>query len=157
MRPLLLILLSVIVFVPSVAHAKRKAAPKVEPIIYEAMRYAAPNDDGRRTYLQAWDIKANRMVWEITVFRNLINPLLEEDVQHVYINKMSIREGKLILIAEDDRAYSVDLKMRAVKRLKQPPAEKPQANHALQRKRRALSRPDVFLAPDLIVGHAASL
>ena len=121
-----------VVFLPGIAHAKRKAAPKLDPVVYEGVRYVAPNNDGRRAYLQAWDTTTNKMVWEVTVFRNFINPLAEEDVQHVYIKMMSILDGKLILVAEDDRSYSVDLKTRAVKRLKQAPAEKPQANHALQ-------------------------
>jgi hypothetical protein len=119
------------VFVPVVAQAKRKAPPKVEPVIYEGVRYASPNDNGRRAYVQAWDTATNKMLWEVTVFRNFIVPFPEEDVQHVYIKKMSIRDGKLILVAEDERAYSIDLKTRAVKRLKQAPPET-QANKSLQ-------------------------
>ena len=122
MHRIVTILLLMVVLLPGIAHAKRKAAPKIEPVIYEGVRYVAPNNDGRRAYVQAWDTTTNKMVWEVTVFRNFINPLVEEDVQHVYIKKMSILDGKLILVAEDDRAYSVDLKTRAVKRLKQTPA-----------------------------------
>jgi len=133
MRQLAAILVLLTVFVPPIAHAKRKAPPKVQPVIYEGVRYVAPNDDGRRAYVQVWDTKTNKMLWEATVFRNVIVPLLEEDVQHVYIKKMNIQDGKLILVAEDDRAYSVDLKTRAVKRLKQVPPEKTQANESLQR------------------------
>jgi hypothetical protein len=96
--------------IPELAHAKRKAAPKIEPLIYEGVRYTAPNNDGRRAYVQAWDTKTNKMLWEVTIFRNPIVPLAEEDVQHVYIKKMSVREGKLILVAEDERTYSVDLR-----------------------------------------------
>jgi hypothetical protein len=116
------------VLMPSVAHAKRKAPPKVEPVVFEGVRYTAPNDDGRRAYVQAWQTSTNRMLWEVTVFRNRINPLAEEDVQHVYIRQMRIRDGKLIVIAEDDRVFSVDLKTRAVERLEKMPTEKTQAN-----------------------------
>jgi len=127
----MLVLLAV--FAPAIAHAKRKAPPKVQPVIYEGVRYTAPNDDGRRAYVQAWDARTNKMLWELTVFRNVIIPLLEEDVQHVYIKSMSIQDGKLVLVAEDGRAYSVGLNTRAVKRLKQAPPEKAQANESLQR------------------------
>ncbi len=124
MRRLITFLTLLALFVPGIAHAKRKAQPKVEPVIYEGVRYTAPNDDGRRAYVQAWDTTTNKMLWEVTVFRNFIVPLVEEDVQHVYIKRMSIEDGKLILFAEDDRAYSLDLKTRVVKKLKQTPPEK---------------------------------
>jgi hypothetical protein len=132
MRHLITSLVLLAVFIPAIAHAKRKAPPKVQPLIYEGVRYTAPNDDGRRGYVQAWDATTNKMLWEVTVFRNIIIPLLEEDVQHVYIKSMSIQDGKLFLVAEDDRAYSVGLKTRAVKRSKRAPPEKTQANESLQ-------------------------
>jgi hypothetical protein len=104
-------------FVPSIAYAKRKAPPKVEPVTSEGVRYVVPNDDGRRAYVQAWDSKTGKMLWEVTVFRNLIIPLEEEDVQHICINKMSLVNGKLILVAEYNRKYFLELKARAVKRM----------------------------------------
>ncbi len=109
------------VLIPSVAHAKRKAPPKVEPVVYDGVRYTAPNDDGRHAYVQAWQTSTNRMLWEVTVLRNRINPLAEEDVQHVYISQMRIRDGKLIVMIEDGRAFSVDLKTRAVEKLEKAP------------------------------------
>src|SRR5436190_4164938 len=133
MRQFITSLVLLAVFTPAIAHAKRKAPPKVQPLICEGVRYIAPNDDGRRGYVQAWDATTNKMLWEVTVFRNIIIPLLEEDVQHVYIKSMSIQDGKLFLVAEDDRAYSVGLKTRAVKRLKRAPPEKTQANESLKR------------------------
>ena len=129
MRHLITTLVLLAVFVPGIAHAKRKAPPKVEPVIYEGVRYTAPNDDGRRAYVEAWDTTVNTMLWKVTIFRNRIDPMAEGAMQPVYIKKMSISDGKLILVAENDRAYSVDLKTRTVKRLKQAPPEKTQANH----------------------------
>jgi len=123
MRYHLTMLILLAVLVPSIAQAKRKAPPKIEPVVYEGVRYVSPNDDGRRAYVQAWDTTTNKMLWELTVFRNFIVPFAEEDVQHVYIKKMSVRDGKLILVAEDGRAYSLDLKTRAVKKLKQAPQD----------------------------------
>ena len=128
MRHLITTLVLLAVFVPGIAHAKRKAPPKVEPVIYEGVRYTAPNDDGRRAYVQAWATTTNKMLWKVTVFRNRIDPMAEEAMPPVYIKKMSISDGKLILVAENDRAYSVNLKTRTVKRLKQSPPEKTQAN-----------------------------
>jgi hypothetical protein len=91
------------------------------------VRYTVPNDDGRRAYVEAWATTTNKMLWKVTIFRNRIDPMAE-DAMPVYIKMMSISDGKLILVAEDDRAYSVDLKTRTVKRLKRTLPEKSQAN-----------------------------
>lgn len=120
---------------PATCSRQARQAAKVEPVIYEGVRFTAPNDDGRRGYVQAWDTKTNKMLWEVTVYRNRINPLMEEDVQWVFIKKLSVVDGKLIVVDERDRAYSVDTKTHPVKRLKNPPkdgtwANKPAAGNA---------------------------
>lgn len=103
---------------PLQAYAKRTAAPKVEPVVYEGVRFTAPNDNGRRAYVQAWDGETGRKLWEVTVFRNFIKPWMEECVQWVFIKDLRIVNGKLIVLAEHDRVYSVDPKTRVVRRLK---------------------------------------
>ena len=44
---------------PQLASAKRIAPVKVDPVIYEGVRYVAPNDDGRRGYIEAWNVGTN--------------------------------------------------------------------------------------------------
>jgi hypothetical protein len=115
---LVVLLLASAVLTPSMALAKRAAAPKVDPVVYEDVRYTAPNNETRRAYVQAWDAKTGKMLWEVTVFRIVIKPTLEEDVQWVFIKKLSVEDGKLIVRDERDRSYSVDLKTRTVRKLK---------------------------------------
>jgi hypothetical protein len=100
-------------------------------VLYEGVRYVAPNDNGRRGYIQAWDAKSN-LLWSVTIFRNFINPLLEEDVQWVYIKTMSLNDGKLMVTDERGRSFSVDLKRRAVRRLPKPIPAIPKANQSRQ-------------------------
>jgi len=87
-------------------------------VVYAGAKFTAPNDDGRRAYVQAWDTRTGKMLWEVTVFRNFIKPWMEECVQWVFVKRLRIDGGKLIVIAERDRAYSIDLKTRAVRRLR---------------------------------------
>jgi len=96
------------------ASAKRTAPVKVEPVIHETVRYVVPNDDGRRAYIQAWDIKTNKKLWELTVFTNRIDPKLEADVQSVFINKLTIRDEMLVVTSERGATYQVDLRTKAV-------------------------------------------
>jgi hypothetical protein len=99
---------------PCLASAKRAAPAKVEPVIYQGVRYVAPNDDGRRAYIAAWDIQTNKKLWELTIFANRIDPKLEEDVQWVFINKLSIRGDVLIVTSERGATYQIDLKTKAI-------------------------------------------
>jgi hypothetical protein len=48
---------------------------------------------------------ANKKLWEVTVFSNRIDPKLEEDGQWVFIDKLSLRDGALMVISERGKTY----------------------------------------------------
>jgi hypothetical protein len=52
-----------LLLLPQLASTKRIAPVKVDPIIYEGIRYVAPNDDGRRGYIEAWNVGTNKKLW----------------------------------------------------------------------------------------------
>ena len=110
----LTVVLSAMAFLPYFALAKRSAPPRVEPVIHDSIRYVAPNDDGRRAYIEAWDVQTNKKLWELTVFANHIEPRLEEDVQWVFINKLNVRDGTLLVISERGNTYQIDLKTKVI-------------------------------------------
>ena len=92
----LAVILSLTLILSQLASAKRIAPVKVDPVIYEGIRYVAPNDDGRRGYIEAWNVGTNKKLWELTIFTNRIDPNLEEDVQWVFIKALNIQDGRLI-------------------------------------------------------------
>jgi hypothetical protein len=96
------------------ASAKRAAPAEVEPVIYAGVRCVAPNDDGRRAYIEAWDMQSNKKLWELTVFTNHIDPKLEEDVQWVFIRALSVQGGMLMVTSERGTTYRIDLKTKAI-------------------------------------------
>jgi len=102
------------VFLSGLASAKRAASAKVEPVIYEGVRYVVPNDDGRRAYIEAWDVRINKKLWDLTAFTNRIDPKLEEDVQWVFIDKLRVQDGTLMVTSERGKTYQIDLKTKAV-------------------------------------------
>ncbi len=108
------LLVSAMTFLSCLAFAKRIAPAPVEPVIHEGVRYVAPNDDGRRAYIEAWDIQTNKKLWDLTVFTNRIDPKLEEDVQWFFIDKLSVRDGTLIVKSEPGTTYQIDLKTKAI-------------------------------------------
>ena len=99
---------------PQLASAKRIAPVKVDPVIYEGVRYVAPNDDGRRGYIEAWNVGTNKKLWELTIFTNRIDPNLEEDVQWVFIKALNIQDGRLMVTSERGTIYQVDVNTKAI-------------------------------------------
>jgi hypothetical protein len=103
-----------VALLPCLVSAKRIAPAKVESVIHEGIRYVAPNDDGRRAYIEAWDVQTNKKLWDLTVFTNRIDPKLEEDVQWFFIDKLSVRDGTLIVKSERGTTYQIDLRTKAI-------------------------------------------
>ena len=99
---------------PGLAFAKRVAPAAVAPVIQEGVRYTAPNDDGRRAYIEAWNIQTGKKLWDLTVFTNRIDPKLEADVQWVFIKSMTIQDGRLVITSEKGTVYRIDLTARKV-------------------------------------------
>jgi hypothetical protein len=114
MSQFVLFFIGVALLLPSLVLAKRVAPANVEPVIHQGVRYIAPNDDGRRAYIEAWDVQTNKKLWDLTVFTNRIDPTLEEDVQWVFIKALNIRDGALIVTSEREKIYRVDLKTKTV-------------------------------------------
>ena len=83
-------------------------------MIDESIQYIAPNDDGRRAYIEAWDVQTNKKLWDLTVFTNPIDRKLEEDVQWVFIEKLGVRDGTLMVKSESGKTYQIDVKTKAV-------------------------------------------
>jgi hypothetical protein len=108
------LILFAVPLLPCLASAKRAAPARVEPVINEGVRYVAPNDDGRRAYIEAWDIQTNKKLWDLTIFTNRTDPKLEEDVQWVFISKLSVQDGTLMVASEHGKTYQIDLKTKAV-------------------------------------------
>ncbi len=118
-RRLALTLLLAVVGLPLPALAKRTPAPVVEPVVYQGVRYVVPNDKGTVGYLEAWDTATGKKLWKKKIFRKCVIPLLELDVQWVFIKRMWRDNDHLMLVDERKRAYALDLKTRKVRRLKQ--------------------------------------
>lgn len=120
----LAIVFPVMALLACLTSAKRTAPPKVEPVIHDGIRYVAPNDDGRRAYIQVWDVQTDKKLSELTVFTNHIDPKLEEDVQWVFINKLNVLDDTLLVASERGKTYRIDLSTKAITQsdLEQSPA-----------------------------------
>ena len=121
-------ILLAVALIPHLASAKRIAPASVEPVVYEGIRYVAPNDEGRRGYIEAWDVKTNKKLWELTIFTNRIDPKLEADVQWVFINKLRIRDEMVMVTSERGATYQVDLRTKGITQWSSTSSPAPGAN-----------------------------
>jgi hypothetical protein len=102
------------VFLAGSLSAKRIAPAAVEPVIHEGVRYVVPNDDGRRAYIEVWDVRTDKKLWDLTVFTNRIDPKREQDIQWVFITTLSIRDHTLVVKSERGATYQIDLETKAI-------------------------------------------
>jgi hypothetical protein len=110
----LTLLVCVMTFLPCLAGAKRLPPATVAPVVYQGIHYVAPNDDGRRAYIEARDVETDKKLWDLTIFTNRIDPKPEEDVQWVFIKALGVEDGVLLVTSERRRRYQVDLKTKVI-------------------------------------------
>jgi hypothetical protein len=60
--------------------------------------------------VEAIDMASGRKLWETRVYSILINPLVERDVQDVFITSLQVRAGSLVVSNEAGRTYRLDLR-----------------------------------------------
>lgn len=102
----------------TVASAKRAAPAEVPPVTHQGIEYRAPSGFvAKMGVVEAWDKATGKMLWEKRAYSVKIDPKLESDVQHVFISKLEIKDGQLIITTEHHERYSLDLKTQEVKKL----------------------------------------
>jgi len=89
----------------NVIEAARLIPKEVKPVIYNGTKYIA----NRFSYVEAWDVKSGKKLWEKKVYTVIIDPMVEEDVQWVFISSLSIEDGKLLVVNERNYKYKIDL------------------------------------------------
>ena len=105
----------------------------VPPVEIGGVRYVAPNDEGWRGHVQAWDAETTNLLWDVTLYRVLVhNPLLEPDATYVLIKTMRARGGTLIIMDERDRYYRLDPRTRNPERISREEGSGTDTNSAVK-------------------------
>lgn len=112
----MVLFLSVLCAAP--ALAKRAAPAAVKPVVHGGLEFRAPSE--KMGVVEAWDGAAGRMLWEKQVYAVKLDPNLEADVQHVFITKLEVADGALLVTNERGEVYSMDLKTRNVSKAAKP-------------------------------------
>ena len=114
MKTFFAIIVAMLVLLAPAAFAKRGAPAEVKPVVHEGIEYRALSGVEKMGVVEAWDKATGKMLWEQKVYTVALDTNLEEDVQHVFITKLEIDAGKLIVTTARKDRYSIDLKTRVV-------------------------------------------
>ena len=103
-----------------VVSAKRAPPAAVKPAAHGGIEFRAPS--GKMGVVEAWETATGRMLWEKQIYEVKLDPNLEADVQHVFVTKMEVLAGALLVTNESGEVYSLDLKTRNVSKAVKPGA-----------------------------------
>ena len=113
------IVLCLLLMVPFLVSAEHVLPPSIKPIVYEGVRYIVPNDKGLCGYIEARDISTDRKLWTKTIFKHwYIPPFGTECLKYEWITSMTLAGNQLLITSERGRGYTLDLRTRAVHRVK---------------------------------------
>jgi hypothetical protein len=99
------------------ALAKRGPPPDAAPVVADGVRYQAVHDRytannapaGLRAYVEAWDVKADKLLWNVKVYEIVYDQNLESDVQDIYIESLKMDGKILVATTERKKEYRVDI------------------------------------------------
>lgn len=97
-------------------HAKRMAPTPVPPVMIDSIKYSAPDD--RMGYVVATDTTSGEELWRVRIYSVQINPVLEEDVQHIFITSLKVSGRTLLIDNERGDKYTLDVDTRRVSKRK---------------------------------------
>jgi hypothetical protein len=85
----------------------RAAIPEAKPVIYNGVKYTAPH--AKMGYVEAWNEKTGKKLWEKQVYEIKLIEGREKDVQWVFITDLYIENGKLVVINEKKEKFYLDI------------------------------------------------
>ncbi len=109
--------------ITATAIAKRNGPADVEPIMYNGIKYVAVHWgqsrglDQNGGYIEAFDSNTGRQLWLLRVYK-IKYDAREKDIQDVFIIKMNIEHGMLMVTNEKGEMFTVDLDSRIVTKTK---------------------------------------
>jgi len=93
-------------------EAKRTPPAPVAAIEHDGIRYVVAHFDTTRErggWIEAWDVAKGTRLWTRQVYRIRHDPRLEGDVQDVFITRIEVRDGTLLVENELHERFEMEL------------------------------------------------
>jgi hypothetical protein len=107
----------------SAIKAKRLGPKEVGPVVANGVRYKVPHFGAFHDkpqnggYVQAWDVKTGKLIWDRMVYRVRYEVNREKDVQDDFITRIKVRRGHLLVKTERSEEFDMDLASGQVRAL----------------------------------------
>ena|SRR5579862_8172587 len=111
-----LVILAALCLAVAPAPAKRAAPKPVSPLVVDSVEYSAPAK--YRGFVIATDTRTHKELWRKRIYTVLVNPVLERDVQDVFITSLGVDHGALAIANEHGERFLLNLTTRKVTRRK---------------------------------------
>ncbi|BCU75952.1 hypothetical protein [Luteolibacter sp. LG18] len=98
------------VLAAGVCHAKRAAPAEVKPVVYGDYTLSAPNQPANAGQVMMTDNKGKEVRHVLKVYQYPVDPLLEKDVQWVFITALKLEGDVITVTDEKNKTYTVDLR-----------------------------------------------
>ena len=112
--------IALLAFTRFAGAAKRKAPPRIKPVIIGSVEYRVPNTIETEGIVEAWNTNSQRLLWKRKIYPTLKFPsmLMETDVQLNFITNMAIgpSTNELTIANEKGRQYILNTLSQTVKR-----------------------------------------
>ncbi len=107
----------------SSAFARRLPPKPIAPVRVNGIIYKVTHcgvfhgKDQNGGFVQAWDAKTNKLLWDRMVYRTIYDRDLETDVQDVFITTIRVVGTKLLVTDEASEKFEMDLPSGRVRAL----------------------------------------
>jgi len=87
----------------------------VAAVISDGVRFEAPNqNNGKIIYLEAHSVADGTLLYRKEIYRNIIWPWLEEDVQWDFVRSLTLADDRILIVSEKGKRYLFDPKTQRV-------------------------------------------
>lgn len=102
------LVIGLLLVLPLTAYAKRTAPKPVKPVVYGKYEYRAEHQSAGT--VEIWDTETGKRIKSVRIYKVRKNPLLEGDVQDVFITGLELLkdEGLLLITNEKGEQYTLD-------------------------------------------------
>jgi hypothetical protein len=122
-RAFVVALASCMIASANMAEAKRVAPKEVPSVVAGGIRFKVPhfgalhNRPQNGGYVEAWDVKTGKLLWDRMVYRVHCVANLEKDVQDDFISEITVKGGHLFVKTERSETFDMDLETGKVRAL----------------------------------------
>ena len=101
--------------VPQTTHAKRRPPAEVKAVVNGGIRYVVPHFGALHGkaqnggYVQAQEMRSGKILWDRMVYRVIYDERLERDAQDVFIIRVTVSEGSLLVGNDLGETFEMDL------------------------------------------------